>query len=42
MFTPAAKNNNIIAMDGMAMLGFGPRTLRVAKDISSKFSNTNE
>ena len=34
MFTPAAKNNNIIAMDGIAMLGFGPRTLRVAKDIS--------
>tara|TARA_B100000925_G_scaffold188609_1_gene142567 strand:+ start:285 stop:1160 length:876 start_codon:yes stop_codon:yes gene_type:complete len=42
MFTPAAKNNNIIAMDGMAMLGFGPRTLQVAKDISSKFTNTNE
>ena len=42
MFTPAAKNNNIIAMDGMAMLGFGPRTLHVAKDISSKFSNTYE
>ena len=42
MFTPAAKNNNIIAMDGMAMLGFGPRTLQVAKEISLKFSNTNE
>ena len=34
VFTPAAKNNNIIAMDGMAMLGFGPRTISSAKDLS--------
>lgn len=28
--TPAAQNRRIIAMDGMAMLGFGPRTLATA------------
>jgi len=28
--TPAARNRRVIAMDGMAMLGFGPRTLTAA------------
>lgn len=28
--TPAAQNRRIIALDGMAMLGFGPRTLATA------------
>ena len=38
--TTAAQNDNIIAKDGMAMMGFGPRTidcaLEVSKIISSK------
>ena len=34
VFTPASKNNNIIAMDGMAMLGFGPRTIFSAREIA--------
>ena len=42
VFTPAAKNNNIIAMDGMAMLGFGPRTISSAKDIAQKYNYSNE
>ena len=42
VFTPAAKNNNIIAMDGMAMLGFGPRTISLAKDIAQKYNYSNE
>ena len=42
VFTPAAKNNNIIAMDGMAMLGFGPRTISSAKDIAQKYISSNE
>ena len=42
VFTPAAKNNNIIAMDGMAMLGFGPRTISSAKDIAQKYNSSNE
>jgi iron complex transport system substrate-binding protein len=28
--TKAAKNNNILTMDGMEMLGFGPRTIDAA------------
>ena len=42
VFTPAAKNNNIIAKDGMAMLGFGPRTISSAKDIAPKYNSSNE
>ena len=42
VFTPAAKNNNIIAMDGMAMLGFGPRTISSAKAIAQKYNSSNE
>ena len=42
VFTPAAKKNNIIAMDGMAMLGFGPRTISSAKEIAQKYNSSNE
>lgn len=31
--TPAARDRRVIAMDGMAMLGFGPRTVRAAADL---------
>lgn len=36
-YTPAAINNNIIALDGMQMLGFGPRTIATALYLSKKF-----
>ena len=39
--TPAAKNNNIIALDGMEMLGFGPRTINTALKLSNKFLNNH-
>ena len=42
VFTPAEKKNNIIAMDGMAMLGFGPRTISSAKEIAQKYNSSNE
>ena len=32
--TPAAQNNNILALDGMASLGFGPRTIDTALQIA--------
>lgn len=42
-YTPAAKNRNIIALDGMEMLGFGPRTIFSALKLSNIFSgNHNE
>ena len=31
--TPAARNGTLVAMDGMALLGFGPRTLEAALDV---------
>ncbi|MEM1404196.1 MAG: ABC transporter substrate-binding protein [Pseudomonadota bacterium] len=31
--TPAARDRRVIVMDGMAMLGFGPRTVRAAADL---------
>lgn len=34
--TNAAMNNRVIAIDGMALLGFGPRTLGVAIDIAKE------
>ena len=34
--TPAAKNNKIFAMDGMKMLGFGPRTIGAALELAQK------
>ena len=36
-YTPAAINKNIIALDGMQMLGFGPRTIETALYLSKKF-----
>ena len=42
VFTPASKNKNIIALDGMAMLGFGPRTISSAKEVASKYFSLNE
>ena len=42
VFTPASKNKNIIALDGMAMLGFGPRTISSAKEVASKYFSVNE
>lgn len=32
--TPAAKNKNFIAMEGLYLLGFGPRTARAAADLA--------
>ena len=40
--TPAARNNNIIALDGMEMLGFGPRTIKTALKLSNIFLKDNE
>ena len=37
--TKAAKNNQIIAKDGMAMMGFGPRTISCALEVSKIFSS---
>ena len=42
VFTPASKENNIIAMDGMAMLGFGPRTISSAKEVALRYISENE
>ena len=37
-YTPAALNGNIIALDGMEMLGFGPRTISSALKLSDIFT----
>ena len=37
-FTPAAINDKIFAMDGMEMLGFGPRTLSAALSLAEKIA----
>ena len=34
--TPAARERRVIAMDGMAMLGFGPRTVRAAAELRTR------
>ena len=34
-FTAAARNENLIVMDGMSMLGYGPRTLGAAVDLAA-------
>ncbi|MCY4014008.1 MAG: ABC transporter substrate-binding protein [Gammaproteobacteria bacterium] len=34
--TSAARNGRIVVMDGMAMLGFGPRTLEAALDFATR------
>ena len=39
--TPAAKNGNIIALDGMASLGFGPRTIDMAIFVSKKLNGNS-
>ena len=36
-FTNAAKLNNVFSVDGMSMLGFGPRTIQTALEVSNKF-----
>jgi iron complex transport system substrate-binding protein len=34
--TPAAARKNLIAMDGLYLLGFGPRTARAARDLAGQ------
>ena len=34
--TPAARERRVIPMDGMAMLGFGPRTVRAAAELRAR------
>lgn len=34
--TPAARERRVISMDGMAMLGFGPRTVRAAAELRAR------
>jgi len=36
--TPAAQNDNIIALDGMASLGFGPRTIDIALQLAKNLN----
>ena len=36
--TPAGKNEEIIAMDGLRLLGFGPRTIDAATDLYNQLS----
>ena len=42
IFTPASKRNNIVALDGMAMLGFGPRTISSAKEVALRYISKDE
>ena len=37
-YTPAIKNSKVIVMDGMEMLGFGPRTLDAAIDLAQEIT----
>jgi iron complex transport system substrate-binding protein len=39
--TAAGKNDGLIAIDGMTLLGFGPRTLQASIDLSSEFARIN-
>jgi iron complex transport system substrate-binding protein len=34
--TPAARSRNVVVMDGMAMLGFGPRTVAAAASLRER------
>jgi iron complex transport system substrate-binding protein len=34
--TPAAEHDNLIAMEGLYLLGFGPRTARAARDLARR------
>lgn len=36
--SPAVRNGNIIRMDGNYMLGFGPRTAQVVRDLAASFA----
>ena len=38
-FTPAARERRVIALDGMAMLGFGPRTVAAANQLRSSLAD---
>ena len=38
-FTNAALNNNLMAIDGMSLLGFGPRTIDVANNVAKKLQS---
>ena len=38
-FTNAAKNRNVFSLDGMSMLGFGPRTIETAIFVSENLIN---
>ena len=38
-FTDAAQNLNILAIDGMSLLGFGPRTIDVANTVVAKLES---
>ena len=40
--TNAGKKGNLIIEDGMALLGFGPRTIATAIKASKKITNQNE
>ena len=40
--TNAAKNNGLVVVDGMTLLGFGPRTLHASIDLSKEFERLND
>lgn len=40
--TPAAQNRRVIVMDGMAMLGFGPRTVEAARSLRAALEATTD
>ena len=40
--TDAGRNGNIFEVDGMALLGFGPRTLSVARELAQQVSGSEE
>jgi iron complex transport system substrate-binding protein len=40
--TPAADHNRVIVMDGMAMLGFGPRTVAAARELRDSLATIGE
>ena len=40
--TAAARNRNLIAMDGMSMLGFGPRTLGAALELARRLQDIDD
>ena len=40
--TKAGKNNGLVVVDGMTLLGFGPRTLQASIDLSKEFERLND